>query len=277
MKLYKYIKVSERDVIMSYVKDTWSFLNSNEYEYKFAGRYGAKGEKRSKRKKATPEQIKKQNQSNKENRVRRLIKANFMKNDYWCCLKYKKGTRKSVDEYKKDLKKFLDDMRKVYKSIDEVFKFIYRIEVGAAGGVHIHILVNRIRGKTNTDILIQECWKNGRVNYESLYEAGGYKKLANYIVKPPRDDGEEEQLNLFEEERSTFLKYSTSRNLIRPEPERKKYSRWTMRKLMSEGPEPTLGYYIEKDSIVMGINPYTGMSYLKYTETRIKEIRPKLE
>ena len=54
-----------------YWKDTWTFPNSNEYEYKFAGRYGAKGEKRQQREKATPEQIQKQNQSNREKKVRR--------------------------------------------------------------------------------------------------------------------------------------------------------------------------------------------------------------
>ena len=37
-----------------------------EHEIKCAGRYGAKGEKRAQKKKATPEQIKKQNQWNRE-------------------------------------------------------------------------------------------------------------------------------------------------------------------------------------------------------------------
>ena len=65
---------------MAYRKDVWHFPGSNEYEYKFIGNYGAKGEKRHKRQKATQEQIRKQNQRNKEKRVRRLIKANFKDN-----------------------------------------------------------------------------------------------------------------------------------------------------------------------------------------------------
>ena len=48
-----------------YNRDRWIFSNSIETEYKFAGKYGAKGEKRAKRKKATPEQMAKQNQINK--------------------------------------------------------------------------------------------------------------------------------------------------------------------------------------------------------------------
>ena len=38
---------------MAYRKDVWHFPGSNEYEYKFIGNYGAKGEKRHKRQKAT--------------------------------------------------------------------------------------------------------------------------------------------------------------------------------------------------------------------------------
>ena len=54
---------------MAYRKDVWHFPGSNEYEYKFIGNYGAKGEKRHKRQKATQEQIRKQNQRNKEKRA----------------------------------------------------------------------------------------------------------------------------------------------------------------------------------------------------------------
>ena len=44
---------------MAYRKDVWRFPGSNEYEYKFIGNYGAKGEKRHKKQKASPEQIRK--------------------------------------------------------------------------------------------------------------------------------------------------------------------------------------------------------------------------
>lgn len=84
-----------------YNRDRWIFSNSIETEYKFAGKYGAKGEKRAKRKKATPEQMAKQNQINKENRIRRLIKANFYPSDLWVTLKYQKGTRKPYEQVAK--------------------------------------------------------------------------------------------------------------------------------------------------------------------------------
>ena len=257
---------------MAYWQDTWIFPNSNEYEYKFAGKYGAKGEKREKRKKATPEQIKKQNQQNREKTIRRLIKANFVPDDLWCTLKYPKGTRKPISEVKDDLKDFLEGMRREYKKRGEPFKFIYRMEIGKKGGIHVHILINRVRGKPETDVLIRRKWKWGRVNYESIYEQGGYEQLACYIVKPPPEEMEG-QLSLFPEaDRKKLKNYSASRNLIRPEPERKEYRRWTLKKLIEQGPTPTPGYYIVKESIVSGKNPYTGMSYLRYTENRIEEI-----
>ena len=81
---------------------------------------------------------------------------------------------------------------------------------------------------------------------------------------------------MFEEkEQKKLLKISTSRNLIRPEPEKKEYHRLTMKKILLEGPVATPGYYIDKDSIVSGINPFTGLSYLKYTEIRLNPIDDK--
>lgn len=258
---------------MAYWKDTWKFTNSNEYEYKYVGKYGAKGEKRGKKKKATPEQIKKQNQSNREKKMRRLIKANFIPDDIWATLKYPEGTRKPLEEIEEDLKEFLKYMRKEYKKRGEIFKFIKRMEIGEHGGIHLHILVNRSLGKPDTDIVLQENWCHGRVNFQSVYEYGGYKKLANYIVKQP-DEEVEQQLSLFPvEERKKFIKYSSSRNLIRPEPDRTEYRRWTVRDLVKNGPKPTPGYYIDQESVHYGINPYTGMSYYHYTEYRINEIK----
>lgn len=254
---------------MAYRKDVWHFPGSNEYEYKFIGNYGAKGEKRHKRQKATQEQIRKQNQRNKEKRVRRLIKANFKEGDLWTTLKYPKGTRKSIDEVRKDLNSFLRSLRTRYKSIDEIVKYIYRIEVGALGGVHIHILINRVTG---ADKIITKCWERfGHVNYQNIYETGGYADLAEYIVKQPEENTEEyEQLNMFSvQEQKELVKYSCSRNLARPEPEQTDYSGRTMRKIIENGPKPTPGYFIDPLSVVIGTNPYTGMNYLHYTEYKL--------
>lgn len=253
-----------------YIQDKWTIKDSIEYEIKFSGRYGAKGEKRAKRIKATPEIIKRQNQKNREKRMRRLIKANFGEGDLWLTIKYPKGCRKPVEDVKKDLRRFCDSMRRKYRTYDEEFKFIYRLEIGKQGGIHTHMIVNRIRG-ADTQSLLQKSWKHGRINYESL-DNGDYSELAAYIVKEP-DEVVDKQLSFLPiEDRKEFVKYSTSRNLIRPTPERKEFSRKTVRKLVLDGPQPTKGYYIVKNSIEIGVNPFTGMSFIHYTERQIERI-----
>lgn len=252
-----------------YNRDRWIFSNSIETEYKFAGKYGAKGEKRAKRKKATPEQMAKQNQINKENRIRRLIKANFYPSDLWVTLKYQKGTRKPYEQVMKDMALFLQRLRYRYKKLEDVLKYIYRIEIGKRGGIHVHILLNRTKCSKGTDTLIAECWTFGFVHFTQLRETGGYKDLAEYIAKPVPEEQQDH-----EDAEKTKL-YHTSRNLIRPKPERKAFFRWTMRRILEDGPKPTPGFYIVKESVVSGINKYTGMSYLRYTEQRIKEVKRK--
>lgn len=79
---------------MAYKKRTYIFSDSKEIEYVHKGKYGAPGEKRASRRKRTPEDIKKANLTNRINRVRRKIKANFKENDYWMRLSYKVSERK---------------------------------------------------------------------------------------------------------------------------------------------------------------------------------------
>ena len=225
---------------MPYLKKTYRLPDRIEYEHCYAGRYGLKGEKRAKRKKPSPEQMQRQNQINRANRTRRVIAANFGEGDYFATLKYPAGTRKDIDEVKKDFKNFRQRLSRIYKKYGTPLKYIYRIEVGKLGGIHIHIILNRISG-VDTDILIQEKWTYGRVNFQTIYESGGYRKLADYMTKQPKEGNTDyEQLQLFEkDERKSLLLLESSRNLVRPEPEVKKYTRRGVMKLVTEGPEPT--------------------------------------
>ena len=255
---------------MAYEKKIFRFGESNEIEIKWAGKYGAKGEKRAPRKKATPEQIERQNQRNRENYVRRLIKGNFLVGDFWCTLKYPKGTRKTTEEYKKDIAAFMTTCRRWWEKRGAPFKYIYRLEIGKKGGVHIHLLCNRLdaeKGKPDTDELLQKAWKHGRINFQSLYDAGGYQALAEYLVKRQEEDG---QLSMFDrKEKRAYRDYHPSRNLVRPEPEVKEYKRRTVKSIALDPPDPTPGYYVDRDSIRQGINPYTGLSYCHYIEYKI--------
>lgn len=251
---------------MAYKEYIYRFPQSNEVEIKYMGKYGAKGEKRAKRNKASPETIRRQNRTNKAIKVRRLLKANFTEDDYWVTLKYPAGARLCIDQVKKDLKNFNDRMRYQYEKYGEQYKWVRRIEIGKRGGVHIHMVINRIREGPPTDKLIREKWKPHKVNYTQLYKDEDYDKLAEYLVKDYETDT---QLSMFDaEDQKVLTNYSSSRNLIRPEPETKIYTRRTVRKIIDEGPKPTAGYYIDKNSVRMGVNPYSGLSYIKYTEIR---------
>lgn len=279
-----------------YIVDKWTFDNSNEYEYKFKGKYGCKGERRSKRRKPTKEEMVKVNQRNKETRIRRLIKANFSEKDLWCCCKYPSGVRMKPPDVKKDIQRFLRILRTEYRKRNAELKFIYRMEVGSKGGVHFHIIVNRI-WSSQTDVILQESWSRalkrstasergqpvesqGLVDFRPLYESGSYENLADYITKKPREDTEEyKQLSFFDEEdQKALTSVSTSRNLIRPQPERKEYVRKTVRKIIEEGITPSPGYFLDQGSVYIGTNPFNGYTYIKYTEIRLKtRYGPSLE
>ena len=248
-----------------YIQDTWEIKDTVEYEIKYLGQYGEKGGKRNRKQNVTPEQIKKQNQKNREKRMRRLIKANFDKGDLWLTLKYPKGTRKETSEVKADLRKFIGTLRRYYKKEDKELKFIYRMEIGKQGGIHIHMIIPRIKLE-----LIQKAWTHGRINYEPL-DGNDYKSLAEYIVKQPTEEVMDQLSFIPEIDRKAYVKYSTSRNLIRPVPKRKEFKRKTLRKMLLYGPEATEGYVIDKSSIVQGTNPITGMNYIYYTERRIHD------
>lgn len=253
-----------------YWVDVYRFKDSIEYEYKYAGRYGAKGEKRAKKQKATPEQIKKQNLINKKNNMRRLIKQNFTDNDLWITLKSKKDDRRTLTEWQKMTKKLIDKMRVEYKKRGEPFKWIMRLEVGKRGGLHCHMIINRVRGEPNIEKLINSSWRKisgGSVNYTSLYDEGGYEQLASYITK--QDPEVERQISLFpKEEQKALKKYSCSRNLVRPVPERHEYKRRTLKKIIEGNIKVEDGWYLDKSTWQYGINAYTGYGYLKYTLVR---------
>lgn len=259
---------------MPHIQKKYDIKDRIEYEINFSGRYGMKGEKRAKRKEFTKEQMKRFNQINKENRLRRTIYANFEEGDLFLTLKYPKGTRKNISDVKKDFRNFINRLKTAFKKFAAKPKYVYRIEIGKLGGIHIHMILNRIKGQ-DTDLIAQRTWKNGRVNFQSIYEYGGCKKLANYLSKKPDEDSKEyEQLNLFDEkDKKVLLSIGSSRNLVRPEPEVKEYHRRTVKKLVNDGPVASPGYYIEKESVVMGVNPYNGMTYIRYTEVRIKQKR----
>ena len=189
-------------------------------------------------------------------------------------LKFPKGTKMTGKKMRDIWNGFSRKLRYEYKKRKQALKFIYRMEVGERGGAHIHLAVNRLEGTPGAAEVIADIWKKfGKfLNYTPLYEEGSFKELASYITKPVTEEISG-QLTLFgtEEESRIFTQYGCSRNLKVPQKEHHEYKRRTIRKLVENGPVPTPGYYIDRDSVRYGQNPYTGETYYYYTEIMLGE------
>ena len=158
-------------------------------------------------------------------------------------------------------------MREKYKKQGWTLKYIYRLAIGSRGGRHIHILINRESNeKTATDLIITDLWEqqwgHGHVNFRTTYSEGGYKQLAEYLTKP-----------LEEWEPDEVKRYHPSRNLIRKDPEVDEIKR---RSLVDRDGKPRMpkapkGYYVDPESIEVGIKPITHYAYRHYTLIKIKK------
>lgn len=211
--------------------------------------------KRGPKRKRTPEDIERQNKTNREKKVQRLILANFHEGDWHLVLKYKKELRpESLAEAKKQVQKFLADMRKAYKKAGYQFKYIYVTERGKQGACHHHLIIEDIaEPDLNTKKMVLKFWEYGSKAFIPLYEDGEFENLAEYIVKKETKEDAE------------GCTYSRSRNLIVPEPQREVIHR---KRWMRE-PKPEKGWYIVPDSLVNGENPVTGYPYQHYTMRKI--------
>ena len=130
-------------------------------------------------------------------------------------------------------------------------KWMLHTEIGSRGGVHHHLVINRI---PDADLIMRRAWEKGGVHIDLLYDEGGLRKLAEYLSKMPDEE------NKLRESR-----YSCSRNLKIPVAEVKIYKRKTWK----DEPKPPKGYYLDKETYHEGINPVTGYKYRRYILIRL--------
>ncbi len=247
-------------ILKGYLQKVFRFHNSAsiEIERMHTGKYGAPGLKRQKKRKATPEEIERQNRTNRENKIRRIIKENFnAKKDYWITLTYEAGYRTSIEGVREDFEKFRDKIKYQYKKRGYGCKWVARFGVGTLGAGHIHMVINRI---PDADLILNEAWEQitgtGYIDFVILRQKGDFAALAYYIVK---------------EEGEAHTAYTRSRNLRVPEPRKRPIKT----KLLLDDPVPYKGYYIDKGSIKVGINPVTGYRYQHFTMLPLPERRKK--
>lgn len=228
------------------------FKNAIEVHEYHDAKYGAPGQKRQKKKKATPEQIARQNQKNRERLARWKLREYFNVNDYFTTLTYRKDERpESMEACRKDLQKFLRKIRKLYKAAGKEMRYMLNIEVGTRGAWHAHIVLKRV---PDLDVAMAKAWGHGKVVNQLLYEKGEFRELAAYITKSPVND-----------KKLKDAKYSCSKNMPLKEPEKKVYRKW---KTWGKVRVPK-GWYLDKDSVVEGINLW-GFPYREYTLLRIQ-------
>lgn len=244
-----------------YIRETWDCGETLEVEEKHTGRYGARGQKRQKKKDPTPEDIMRQNQWKRVRLLRRLIKWNFTTGDSWITLTYRKDARPSWEEMIKHMQKFIRQLQTRYRKYGWILKYIWRPQIGKKGAIHIHILISAMsNNKTRTEKLVRELWTYGNPNMKVVYDVNG-GDLAEYIATPLQEWEPEEASD-----------YHPSRNLIRKEPERETIRRRSLidkqgriREIKSKK-----GYYVDSNSIEQGINPVTGYAYRRYTLVKIQ-------
>lgn len=243
---------------MIYKKITYDMGVVIQIEKSYPGNYGAPGRKREKKKKKTPEDIKRQNEKNRWRKLQRIILANFHEGDWHLILKYRPGERPGTyEEAKEHRKKFLSRMREAYKKAGIPFKWIIVTERGKKGNVlHHHLVIEDIRRDgIETVKLVKKLWTYGNEFFSALYEDGEYEQLAQYIVKSET------------KEECGWCTYSRSRNLIIPQPdvEMIPHKRWR------NPPVAPKGWYVVQDSVWNGENPVTGLPVQHYT---IKKLFP---
>lgn len=217
-------------------------------------KYGAPGQKRTKRRKPTPDEVKKVNQYTKRRKILWRLQTYFEENDYFITLTYKRDKRpEGMEQAKKDFRKLIDKLRKEFKKAGTELRWMRNIEIGTRKACHIHLVIKRIEG---LDKLIRKNWNHGGVNFQLMYEDGQFRKLADYIAKSPINDK-----SLMETD------FNCSRNMPLPEPKVKEIKGWSITRKI----RVPVGWYLDGDSVREGVNPVTGHPYRSYMLIRDSE------
>ncbi len=252
---------------MPYVERVTKAGNTIEIERYFTSRYKKKGINRGDKVKPTKEEQEKVNTRQAERKLRILINANYGYGDYHLVLDYirRKGEPDRMPEQmRQDIDVFLRECRKEYRKAGLEFKYIHVMEIGKKGARHHHLVVNKI----DTEIL-QRCWYkayegHNRVKVFPLDDSGNYAELASYLIKytGTHKKGTDGALQ--------GKRWNCSKNLVRPEPE---YHIISDREYFKKEPKAIKGYYVDKNSVSMGVHSpeYYGYGYLRYTLVKITD------
>lgn len=242
---------------MPYIKKEYICGDVIEVEKIHSGRYGAPGKKRKKKSKPTKEEIVKQNERNAIKKLRRKINCNFGLGDYHLILTYRKEERPNTEEARNIISQFLRKLRAVYKKHGTDLKYVLTTEYKNKA-IHHHLIVNGA-DEWNVTKEITKLWPRGRPKLSPLDDKGDYSLLAEYFVKETCD-------SFRDADNPNKTRYTCSRNLKEPIVKKEIIKAGTWRK----EPKEKKGWYIDKNSLVDGINPITGFRYQYYRLLRLQ-------
>lgn len=241
---------------MPYMIETCMAGETYEVRKYFTYKHHGTGTKRGAREQESPERIKRANLRAAETKLRRLMNHNFKDGDYLVRLDFSKDSSPGGSaDMQKEMAYFIRRLKRCYQKVCAELKYIYVKEIGPKGGRHIHMMLN----KCDID-WIRKSWKVGGIHIDPLYSHGQYGQIASYFIKYASRTEETEG-------KIIGKRYYASRSCKMPEVVKRVIAAGTFRKKVTE----KKGFYLEKDSVVEGVNELTGYEYFCYTLHRIKE------
>lgn len=230
---------------------TWEVYKRNRYQSEIKDGKIVK-RKRGDRVQATKEEVQRYNQKMRERKLTRKLNANFAEGDLYLTLTYTRDNRPSPADAEKNLRKFIACLKRIYRKTDTEFKWVATTEIGTRGGIHHHLVIPYYADVRE----IEQKWRRygGHVKMQTLY-GQNFERIATYIAKTNTKDGT-----------ASRSSYSCSRNLIDPPEKRKKVKANSWREM----PTVPKGWALEKDSLVIGVNPVTGHGYQFYRLIQIE-------
>ncbi len=207
---------------------------------------------RSKKKNPTRKEVAEVNERMSEKKASMWLCNNFHDGDLHMTLTFENDV--TPEEAEKAVNNWLSRVRYWAKKLELEFKWFLVTEYRGKRPHH-HVVINRECAE-----IAEEKWTAGYVFKKYLYGNGDYRRLAAYLIK-------ESSKGFRSEDSISGQRYRHSSNLVLPEVREKEVG---ARAIFSE-PEPEKGWYIDRDTVYKGTNPYTGAPYLEYVEKSLEE------
>lgn len=237
---------------MPYIKSICRAGKTKEIARYYTKRYKPERQRRNAKETKTTELQQAVNDRHTERKLTRILNANFDESSWYMTFSYTKENRPDIETLKKQIKKMLSDIRKIYKDEGKTLKYVETAEVGERGAVHLHMVINDIDIRK-----VKRVWKYGFVHAVPLERSGQYRKLASYFMKYfQKTRGTNDQIQ--------GKAYNCSRNLIRPEPQKKIMSGNELKKDI----RVPKGWYLDEGSERSGVTA-DGCEYHYYTLVKI--------